>query len=54
VEIYVSNAAPKPLYKDFFQTTDEDWLGYLHHRLDASWYLAKAFMPGMRDRGWAG
>ena len=53
VEIYLGNAAPKPLYKNLFQTTDEDWLDCLNHRLDASWYLAEAFMPGMRDRGWS-
>ena len=51
VDIYVSNAARR-LYKDFFTITDEDWHYYLNQQLTASWYLAKAFVPGMRDRGW--
>ena len=51
VDIYVSNAASR-LYKDFFETTDEDWQYHLNQQLTASWYLAKAFVPGMRDRGW--
>jgi NAD(P)-dependent dehydrogenase (short-subunit alcohol dehydrogenase family) len=51
VDIYVSNAARR-LYKDFFTITDEDWDYYLNQQLTASWYLAKAFVPGMRDRGW--
>jgi len=51
VDIYVSNAARR-LYKDFFTITDDDWDHYLNQQLTASWYLAKAFVPGMRDRGW--
>jgi 3-oxoacyl-[acyl-carrier protein] reductase len=51
VDIYVSNAARR-LYKDFFEITDEDWHYYLNQQLTASWYLAKAFVPGMRERGW--
>jgi 3-oxoacyl-[acyl-carrier protein] reductase len=51
VDIYVSNAARRQ-DKDFFETTDEDWHYYLNQQLEASWYLAKAFVPGMRDRGW--
>ena len=51
VDIYVSCAARR-LYKDFFETTDEDWHYHLNQQLTASWYLAKAFVPGMRDRGW--
>jgi 3-oxoacyl-[acyl-carrier protein] reductase len=51
VDIYVSNAARR-LYEDFFEITDEDWHYHLNQQLTASWYLAKAFVPGMRDRGW--
>jgi 3-oxoacyl-[acyl-carrier protein] reductase len=51
VDISVSNAARR-LHKDFFETTDEDWHYHLNQQLTASWYLAKAFVPGMRDRGW--
>lgn len=51
VDVYVSNAARR-LRKDFFETTDEDWHKHLNMQLTASWYLAKAFVPGMRDAGW--
>jgi NAD(P)-dependent dehydrogenase (short-subunit alcohol dehydrogenase family) len=51
VDIYVSNAARR-LNKDFFETTDEDWHRHINMQLSASWYLAKAFVPGMRDAGW--
>jgi 3-oxoacyl-[acyl-carrier protein] reductase len=51
VDIYVSYAARR-LYKDFFEITDEDWHYHLNQQLTASWYQAKAFVPGMRDRGW--
>jgi 3-oxoacyl-[acyl-carrier protein] reductase len=51
VDIYVSNAARRQ-NKDFFEVTDDEWHYYRDQQLDASWYLAKAFVPGMRDRGW--
>lgn len=51
VDIYVSNAA-KRLHKDFWDTTDEDWHRHLNQQLTASWYLAKAFTPAMRDAGY--
>ena len=51
VDISVSNAARRP-YKDFWETTDDDWHQYLNQQLTASWYLAKAFAPGMRDAGY--
>ena len=50
-DIVVSNAA-KRLHKDFFDTTDEDWHRHLNQQLTGSWYLAKAFVPGMCDGGW--
>jgi NAD(P)-dependent dehydrogenase (short-subunit alcohol dehydrogenase family) len=51
VDIYVSNAARRP-FKDFWETTNEDWHEYLNQQLTASWYLAKAFAPSMRDAGY--
>jgi 3-oxoacyl-[acyl-carrier protein] reductase len=51
VDICVSNAARR-LHKDFFETTDEDWHRHLNQQLTASWYLAKAFVPGMKQAGW--
>jgi len=52
VDIYVSNANGRMYRDSFFETTDEDWHYYLNQQLTASWYLAKAFVPGMRDAGW--
>jgi 3-oxoacyl-[acyl-carrier protein] reductase len=51
VDIYVSNAARR-LHKEFWDTTDEDWHKHLNQQLTASWYLAKAFAPAMRDAGY--
>ncbi len=50
VDICVSNANRR-LFKDFFETTDEDWHYHLNQQLTASWYLAKAFVPGMKEVG---
>ena len=51
VDMYVSNAARR-LHKTFFETTHEDWHFFLNQQLTASWYLAKAFVPGMIAAGW--
>jgi NAD(P)-dependent dehydrogenase (short-subunit alcohol dehydrogenase family) len=51
VDIYVSNAARR-LHKSFFETTNEDWHFFLNQQLTASWYLAKAFVPGMIAARW--
>ena len=51
VDISVSNAARR-LHRDFDETTDDDWHYHLNQQLTASWYLAKAFVPGMRTAGW--
>lgn len=52
LDMYVSNANGRMYRESFFDTTDEDWHHYLNQQLTASWYLAKAFAPGMRDAGW--
>jgi 3-oxoacyl-[acyl-carrier protein] reductase len=51
VDMYVSNAARR-LHKSFFDTTDEDWHHFLNQQLTASWYLAKEFVPHMKEQGW--
>ena len=51
LDIYVSNAATR-LKKDFWETSNEEWHKHLNMQLTASWYLAKAFAPGMREAGW--
>jgi NAD(P)-dependent dehydrogenase (short-subunit alcohol dehydrogenase family) len=52
VDMYVSNAMHRMYRESFFDTTDDDWNYYLNQQLTASWYLAKAFVPGMQDAGW--
>src|ERR1043165_5083738 len=51
VDIHVSNAARR-LHKTFFETSNEDWHFFLNQQLTASWYLAKAFVPAMKEAGW--
>jgi NAD(P)-dependent dehydrogenase (short-subunit alcohol dehydrogenase family) len=51
VDISISNAARR-FQREFDDTTDDDWHYYLNQQLSASWYLAKAFAPGMRAAGW--
>lgn len=51
LDMYVSNAARR-LNRSFFETSNEDWHFYLNQQLTASWYLAKAFVPGMQEAGW--
>jgi 3-oxoacyl-[acyl-carrier protein] reductase len=51
VDMYVSNAARR-LFKGFFETTNEEWHRHLNQQLSASWYLAKALVPGMQAVGW--
>lgn len=52
LDIYVSNANGRMYRESFFDTTNEDWHYYLNQQLTASWYLAKAFVQGMKDAGW--
>ena len=51
IDMYVVNAARR-MFKDFFEMTDEDWHYHLNQQLSAAWYMAKAFVPGMRAAGW--
>jgi NAD(P)-dependent dehydrogenase (short-subunit alcohol dehydrogenase family) len=51
VDILVSNAALRP-YQRFLDTTAEDWSRILDIQLNASFRLAKAFVPGMCGAQW--
>jgi NAD(P)-dependent dehydrogenase (short-subunit alcohol dehydrogenase family) len=51
LDIYVSNAALRP-FQSFHDTTIEDWLRILDIQLNASFRLAKAFVPGMIEKNW--
>lgn len=51
VDMYVSNASQR-LHTEFWSVTTDDWHRHLNMQLSASWYLAKAFTPGMKAAGW--
>jgi NAD(P)-dependent dehydrogenase (short-subunit alcohol dehydrogenase family) len=51
IDVLVSNAALRP-YQSFLDTTIEDWYRVLDIQLNASFRLAKAFVPGMVERRW--
>jgi NAD(P)-dependent dehydrogenase (short-subunit alcohol dehydrogenase family) len=51
VDMYVANAARR-FFKDFFETSNEDWHYYLNQQLSAAWYMAKTFVPGMKANRW--
>ncbi|BCB76604.1 3-oxoacyl-[acyl-carrier-protein] reductase [Phytohabitans flavus] len=51
VDIYVSNAAIRP-FQSFFDLTVDDWLSVLNTQLNASFRLAKTFVPGMVEKKW--
>ena len=53
VDIYVSCAARR-MYKDFFETTNDDWHYHLNQQLTASWYLAKRSCPACASADGAG
>lgn len=51
VDMYIVNAARR-LFLDFFELSNEDWHYYLNQQLSAAWYMAKAFVPAMKEAGW--
>ncbi len=51
IDILVSNAAIRP-YQSFFDMATSDWEWIIGTQLTASFLLAKAFAPGMRQAGW--
>jgi 3-oxoacyl-[acyl-carrier protein] reductase len=51
VDILVSNAAVRR-FQNFFDTTVEDWDQTIRLNLSSSFYLTKAFVPAMREKGW--
>jgi 3-oxoacyl-[acyl-carrier protein] reductase len=50
VDISVSNAAIRPR-QAFLEISVEDWKRVLETNLSASFYLARAVIPGMKERG---
>jgi 3-oxoacyl-[acyl-carrier protein] reductase len=51
VDVLVNNAAIRP-HTPFLKTTEEEWHHVFAVDLHASFYTAKAFVPGMVQRGW--
>lgn len=51
VDILVNNAARRP-HKPFLEMTDEDWDGVVDVALTGAYRSARAFLPGMVDKGW--
>ncbi|GGE45555.1 SDR family NAD(P)-dependent oxidoreductase [Actibacterium pelagium] len=51
VDILVNNAARRP-HKPFLEMTDEDWDGVVDVALTGAFRTARAFLPGMVDKGW--
>jgi NAD(P)-dependent dehydrogenase (short-subunit alcohol dehydrogenase family) len=51
VDILVSNASVR-LHQPFLEITPEDWQRIINTNLSASFYLARACLPGMAARGW--
>lgn len=51
IDMYVVNAARR-FFKDFFDTTNEDWHYHLNQQLSSAWYMAKTFVPAMKAAGW--
>ena len=51
VDISVANAAIRP-HQPFLDITVEDWRHVIETNLSSAFYLAKAVIPGMKQRGW--
>jgi len=51
VDIVINNAAIRPK-APFLEMTDEDWHRVIDVDLNAAFYTARAFAPGMVARGW--
>jgi NAD(P)-dependent dehydrogenase (short-subunit alcohol dehydrogenase family) len=51
VDIVVSNVSTR-LHTKFLDISVEEWQRILNSNLSASFYLARAALPGMKQRGW--
>ncbi len=51
VDILVNNAAIRP-HKPFLEMADDDWQKVIDLDLTSAFYSARAFLPGMVERGW--
>lgn len=51
VDILVNNAARRP-HKPFLEMTDDDWNAVVDVALAGTYRSARAFLPGMVEKGW--
>ncbi len=51
IDILVNNAAIRP-HKPFLEMTGADWQSVIDLDLTSAFYTARAFLPGMVERGW--
>lgn len=51
VDIAVSNVSVRRL-QPFLEITSKDWQDTLNSNLNSSFYMARAVIPGMKERGW--
>ena len=51
IDILINNAARRP-HKPFLEMTDADWNGVVDVALTGPFRTARAFLPGMIDKGW--
>ncbi|MBF9033035.1 SDR family oxidoreductase [Rhodobacterales bacterium HKCCE2091] len=51
IDVLVTSAAARP-HAGFLDTSDEDWARVMDLNASQLFWLAKAFVPGMLERGW--
>lgn len=51
IDILINNAGILTNHK-VLTTTDEEWRSVISTNLDGAFYLSKALIPGMKERGW--
>ena len=51
VDVLINNAAIRPS-QGFLEMAEEDWHRVLNVNMNAAFWLARACLPGMVDRGW--
>jgi 3-oxoacyl-[acyl-carrier protein] reductase len=51
IDILISNAVERQ-HKDYIETTDEEWRRMFEVVVNGAFYLTRALIPGMMERGW--
>ncbi len=50
IDVLVSNVAIRP-HKPITEVSDDEWLNVMNTNLNSAFYLCKAVLPGMQERG---